>query len=140
MKIFYLILIISNIKKTLNTGYDCERLNKSIDVYSILFNKFKMVSLNLKNFNQFSELTITCANKASTRISIYIQINPNNGLILDDSLNLTGLEVHSNHLYIYISLSILRFYIPSEDRDLSILIGQRCMLGKSVCPQTFAYY
>lgn len=103
MKIFYLILLIFSITKTLNSDYNCERLNKAIDVYPILFNKFNMVSLNLKNFNQFSELTITCSNKTSTRINIYIQINPNNRLILDDSLNLTSLEVYKNHLYIYIS-------------------------------------
>ena len=66
-------------------SYDCESVNRSIFINQEYLYSF----LSINNFNKLSEIKINCFHYFSNFNAI--SIIPNSQIILDDSLNLTGL-------------------------------------------------
>ena len=98
--LFILIYIIIT-KKVYSITYDCQQLTTSIgQMDSSIFNATTLI---LTGFNAFKELEVNCFLK----FSIYlIQIIPNKNMILDQTLNLSGLELdtyNAKNVFLYFS-------------------------------------
>jgi hypothetical protein len=76
--------------------YDCARINNSIAYEDFVIVKIK--ALTLRGFNSFSDLKFECDEFFSVPM---LQLIPNTELILDQSLNLTGLLIQSTGLTIH---------------------------------------
>ena len=94
--IFFMSILIFIIKTKNCKVYNCNVLDNLLEVNTIvLYNTtLKIASLNIKNFDSFSEININCSQ--DYRFLHYIQIVPNRKLILDNSLNLKNLNIQNS--------------------------------------------
>ena len=76
--------------------YDCTRINNSIAYEDFVIVKIK--ALTIRGFDSFSELKFECDEFFTVPM---LQLIPNTELILDQSLNLTGLLIQSTGLTIH---------------------------------------
>ena len=87
---FYLISLV--LKPLSAIIYDCQQLNSSISAEPYyVFSNSSFLALKLKNFDSFNELRINCLE--SLRNIFIIEVIPKKKQVLDNSLNLAGLNL-----------------------------------------------
>ena len=113
MKTFLIMTIILNsIIRLTNGTYDCDKLNSSMIKIDIIFTEGDtkvnevdsfiahktLISLQINNFNSFSEINIDCSIFFNIDI---IEITPKQKIILDSSFNINGLHLYQTEFVIY---------------------------------------
>ena len=93
-----ILIIISNTSLTASLYYDCDTINKSI-VYEN-FEFLQAYSLTIDKFKRLDEIKFNCSQTFQLMI---LQIIPDNFLILDNSLDLSGLLIDSPSFSLHFS-------------------------------------
>ena len=99
--------------------YDCARLNKTIKHEDYEF--YQILSLTISHFYDFSELKFDCS--VVFRVAL-IQFIPNQPLVLDSKLNMSGLNIIATSLTIHFTnLKGINIFADSQFGLNPLLIG-----------------
>ena len=93
-----ILIIAANTSLTTSLYYDCDTINKSIAYENFEF--IQAYSLTIDNFKRFDEIKFNCSKTFQVMI---LQFIPDNFIILDNSLDLSGLLIDSPSFSLHFS-------------------------------------